>query len=73
MKYHTNICERLAARINAENTRVALMAVVPAEDCDFAPFDASQAAVDAALAQSGKLTEAYTVTIGSQSGTFQAS
>ena len=23
MKYHTNICERLAARINAENTRSA--------------------------------------------------
>ena len=38
--------------------------------CEFEKFDADQAAIDAALAQSGKLTEAYTVTIGGEAAGY---
>ena len=58
------------AAINAENTRIALTAVVPSADCEVEKFDADQAAIDAALAQSGKLTEAYTVTIGGEAAGY---
>ena len=50
--------ERIEA-INAENTRIALSMVVSSSDCEFPPIEEiPQAAIDAAAAQSGKLTEA---------------
>ena len=52
------------AEIDAENTRVAMSAVVP-EGSEFGDkMEISQAAIDAASAQSGKVLELYPVTNG---------
>ena len=58
--------ERIEA-INAENTRIALSMVVSSSDCEFPPIEEiPQAAIDAAAAQSGKLTEAYRIVVGGE-------
>ena len=53
--------------INRQKTEAALMGVVTSEDCEFPEIaEIPQAAIDAASAQSGKLTEAYQVVIGGE-------
>lgn len=53
--------------INRQKTEAALMGVVTSEDCEFPEIaEIPQAAIDAASAQSGKLTEAYKVVIGGE-------
>lgn len=55
------------AEINEQKTVDALKLVVTSEDCEFPKIeDVPQAAIDAASAQSGKLTEAYKVVIGGE-------
>ena len=58
--------DRIAA-INKANTEAALAAVVSSPDCEFPPIEEiPQAAIDAAKAQSGKLTEAYQVVVNGE-------
>ena len=62
--------ERIEA-INAENTRIALSMVVSSSDCEFPPIEEiPQAAIDAAAAQSGKLTEAYRIVVGGEAAGY---
>lgn len=62
--------DRITA-INEANTKAALAAVVSSPDCEFQPIeDIPQAAVDAASAQSGKLTEAYQVVINGENAGY---
>lgn len=50
---------------NKAKTEAALSMVVTSADCEFPPMaEIPQAAIDAAAAQGGKLTEAYEVVIG---------
>ncbi len=58
--------DRITA-INEEKTQAALAEVVSSEDCEFPPVeDLPQAAVDAAKAQGGTLSEAYEILAGGE-------
>ena len=59
------------AAINKANTEAALAAVVSSSDCEFPTIEEiPQAAIDAAKAQSGKLTEAYQVVVNGESAGY---
>ena len=61
------LTEDKIAAINKANTEAALAAVVSSPDCEFPPIEEiPQAAIDAAKAQSGKLTEAYRVVVNGE-------
>lgn len=65
--FTNQLTEDRIAEINEQKTVDALKLVVTSEDCEFPKIeDVPQAVIDAASAQSGKLTEAYQVVIGGE-------